>query len=63
MNYILSEEEFKQYRLCRAEIIKLYNGFIDLLNDKYKGDQNIYNKMSKYANILEIEAGNKYEGI
>jgi hypothetical protein len=63
MNYILSEEEFKKYRLCRAEIIKLYNGFIDLLNDKYKGDQNIYNRMSEYANILEIEAGKKYEGI
>jgi hypothetical protein len=64
MNYILSEEEFKKYRLCRAEIIQLYNGFIELLKqDKYKEDQNIINRMNKYAKILGIEAWNKYEGI
>ena len=64
MNYILSEEEFKKYRLCRSEIIQIYNGFIELLKqDRYKEDQNIINRMNKYAKILEIEAGNKYEGM
>lgn len=64
MTYTLTEEEFKQYRLCRAEIIKLYNGFVQLLKeDRYKEDKNIINRMKQYAKILDIEEGKEYKGI
>ena len=64
MKYILSEEEFKVYRLCRAEIIKTYNGFIKLLKEeRYKKDQNIINRMKQYADILDIKAGEEYKGV
>ena len=64
MYYILSEDEFKVYRLCRAEIIKTYNGFVKLLKeDRYKTDQNIINRMTQYAGILGIKAGEEYKGI
>jgi hypothetical protein len=64
MQYILSETEFKHYRECRAEIIKLYNGFLELLKqEQYKKDSNIINRMQLYAKILNIKAGEQYEGI
>jgi len=64
MKYILSEEEFKVYRLCRAEIIRTYNGFIKLLKEeRYKEDQNIINRMKQYADILDIKAGEEYKGV
>lgn len=64
MKYILSEEEFKTYRLCRAEIIRTYNGFIKLLKEeRYKEDQNIINRMKQYADILDIKAGEEYKGV
>lgn len=64
MKYILSEEEFKVYRLCRAEIIKTYNGFIKLLKEeRYKEDKNIIDRMKQYANILDIKAGEEYKGV
>ena len=64
MQYILNEEEFKVYRLCRAEIIRTYNGFIKLLKEeRYKEDQNIINRMKQYADILDIKAGEEYKGV
>lgn len=64
MQYILSEEEFKTYRLCRAEIIKTYNGFVKLLKEeRYKEDKNILSRMERYADILGIKAGEEYKGI
>ena len=64
MQYILSEEEFKTYRLCRAEIIRTYNGFIKLLKEeRYKEDQNLINRMKQYADILDIKAGEEYKGV
>lgn len=59
MQYILSETEFKHYRECRAEIIKLYNQLcINNDNSKY-----IQEKINQYSKILGIKAGEQYEGI
>ena len=59
MKYILSEEEFKVYRECRAEIIKLYNNLcLSNSNSEY-----VQNKINQYSKILGIEIGELYEGI
>ena len=58
MFYTLTEEEFKTYRLCRAEIIKLYNHFCDI--PEGKRNEVIANNIKLYADILNIEEGVKY---
>lgn len=60
MHYILSEEEFKQYRECRSEIIKIYN---QIINSYRKGNEVIDNNIERYAKILGIKEGERYEGI
>lgn len=59
MKYILSEEEFKVYRECRAEIINLYNNLcLNNSNSEY-----VQNKIEQYSKILGIERGEIYKGI
>jgi hypothetical protein len=59
MFYTLSEEEFKTYRLCRAEIIKLYNNLCCIPEDKR--NEVILSNIKSYANILNIQEGIKYD--
>lgn len=59
MNYILTEEEFKEYRLCRAEIIDLYNKLVITNSSSEYAQQ----KIKKYADILGIKEGEEYRGI
>ena len=60
MLYTLTEEEFKGYRECRAEIIKLYNQIIKKYNT---GNEIIDRQVEKYGKILGIQAGEEYIGI
>lgn len=59
MYYTLTEEEFKEYRLCRAEIIDLYNKLVMTNSSSEYAQQ----KIKEYANILGIEEGEEYRGI
>lgn len=59
MKYILSEEEFKVYRLCRAEIIDLYNKLCWANSNSEYAQK----KIKQYADILGIEAGEEYKGV
>lgn len=60
MYYILSEEEFKQYRECRSAIINVYNQMIK----HYKtGNEPIDTNIERYAKILGIKEGERYDGI
>ncbi len=54
------EEEFKGYRECRAEIIKLYNQIIKKYNI---GNEIIDRQVEKYGKILGVQAGEEYVGI
>lgn len=58
MLYTLTEEEFKVYRLCRSEIIKLYNTFCDIPINKR--NEIISSNIKLYANILNVQEGVKY---
>lgn len=58
MLYTLTEEEFKVYRLCRAEIIKLYNNLCSI--PESNRNEVISNNIKLYANILGIQEGIKY---
>ena len=60
MYYTLNEEEFKIYRLCKSEIIKLYN---QLLNVYQKGNTAIDKNVEKYGKIIGAEIGKKYKGM
>lgn len=60
MQYILSEDEFKIYRLCRSEIIKLYN---QLLNVYQKGNTAIDKNVKKYGKLIGAEIGEKYKEV
>ena len=59
MYYVLTEEEFKEYRLCRAEIIDLYNRLVLTNSDSEYAQK----KIKLYSNILGVETGELYKGI
>ena len=60
MLYTLTEKEFKEYRECRSEIIRIYN---QMINHYLTGNEAIDKNIERYAEILKIEPGNKYEYI
>lgn len=59
MYYVLTEEEFKEYRLCRAEIIDLYNRLVLTNSDSEYAQK----KIKLYSNILGVKTGELYKGI
>ena len=59
MYYVLTEEEFKEYRLCRAEIIDLYNRLVLTNSDSEYAQK----KIKLYSNILGVETGELYKGV
>lgn len=60
MLYTFTEEEFKVYRECRSEIIKVYNQMTDIY---LTGNEAIDRNVEKYSKILGVEKGKKYNGI
>lgn len=60
MQYILSEDEFKIYRVCRSEIIKLYNS---MLNVYKTGNLAIDKNVEKYGKIIGAEIGEEYKDV
>lgn len=59
MFYTLTEEEFKVYRLCRAEIIKLYNNLCSI--PESNRNEVILSNLKLYAGILNVQEGVKYD--
>lgn len=60
MLYTLTEEEFKVYRECRSEIIKVYN---QMINHYLTGNEAIDKNVERYAKLLGVEKGERYNGI
>lgn len=64
MYYVLSEEEMKSYRLCRAKIINTYNNRIKKYKDNNKAEEIKQDKMiQEFGEILGVEnIGIEYRG-